>query len=472
MSFFKELFGLNDPVTEIQTFSDYITEEPLDVFYNNQKIGTIDKEVHIVDYTDTHDVMQTLPTTIYTIKYKQSDLDKLLDSYGVLNVTSYKVFNGSDIAIYTSQSPRHLPIKVELPIELSVNETDIKFSATHLIEISETTSNIIQYEISQDNLYDKLLDKFLDEQPLLEYLSVEETSMDDNKFTCVLSNSAKHEKAVYVNGKYYTNVNVNITVTNNTLHDADYPVKLLTELFSADDIYKYYTITNIKQDKQITANGSPVIDVTIELNYDTIDKTLSTIITTYTNFLEEQGYQIGDLKDSFLASYSEGYIKNSEIPGIQSTNETYFIDLYGAKRYDNPNDIWLLKKQYDENDGLELDTILDIAVEKLQNLNAVIENPYSFSSYSDNTMVDDNYVAAIELDSQNESDDKDNSEYNRTSSDFEDATESGSIIKSTDVTNETHTSELSESDIINDINSETDDTIEILSEKGKDSCQN
>ena len=132
----------------------------------------------------------------------------------------------------------------------------------------------------------------------------------------------------------------------------------------------------------------------------------------------------------------------------------------------------MLKKQYDENDGLELDTILDIAVEKLQNLNAVIENPYSFSSYSDNTMVDDNYVAAIELDSQNESDDKDNSEYNRTSSDFEDATESGSIIKSTDVTNETHTSELSESDIINDINSETDDTIEILSEKGKDSCQN
>ena len=43
MSFFKELFGLNDPVTEIQTFSDYITEVPLDVFYDNQKIGTIDQ---------------------------------------------------------------------------------------------------------------------------------------------------------------------------------------------------------------------------------------------------------------------------------------------------------------------------------------------------------------------------------------------------------------------------------------------
>lgn len=472
MSFFKELFGLNDPVTEIQTFSDYITEEPLDVFYNNQKIGTIDKEVHIVDYTDTHDVMQTLPTTIYTIKYKQSDLDKLLDSYGVLNVTSYKVFNGSDIAIYTSRPPRHLPIKVELPIELSVNETDIKFSATHLIEISETTSNIIQYEISQDNLYDKLLDKFLEEQPLLEYLSVEETSMDDNKFSCVLSNSAKHEKSVYVNGKYYTTVDVDITVTNNNLHDADYSVKRLTELFSADDIYKYYTITDIKQDNQITENGSPVIAVTTELNDDTIDTTLLTIITTYTDFLEEQGYQIGDLKESFLAAYSEGYIANSKVTGNQSTKETYFSDLYGAKRYDNPTDIWLLKKQYDENDGLELDAISDITVEKLQNLNAAIENPYSFSSYSDNTMVDDNYVAAIELDSQNESDDKDNSEYNRTSSDFEDATESGSIIKSTDVTNETHTSELSESDIINDINSETDDTIEILSEKGKDSCQN
>ncbi len=459
MSFFKELFGLNDPVTEIQTFSDYITEEPLDVFYDNQKIGTIDKEVHIVDYTDAHDVMQTLPTTIYTIKYKQSDLDKLLDGYGVLNITSYKVFNGSDIAIYTSRPPRHLPIKVELPIELSVNETDIKFSATHLIEISETTSNIIQYEISQDNLYDKLLDKFLNTQPLLEYLSVEETSMDDNKFTCVLSNSAKHEKAVYVNGKYYTNVDVDITVTNNTLHDADYPVKLLTELFSADDIYKYYNITNIEQDKQVTENGSPVITVTIELNYETIDKTLLTIITTYTDFLEEQGYQIGDLKDSFLAEYSEGYIKNSEVLGIQSTDETYFSDLYGAKRYDNPNDIWLLKKQYDENDGLELDAILDITVEKLQNLNAVIENPYSFSSYSDNTMVDDNYVAAIELDSQNESDTSNASE-------FVEASESNHITESTNVT-----SKSSESDIINDINSETDDTIDILSEKGKDNVK-
>lgn len=461
MSFFKELFGLNDSITEIQTFSDYITEEPLDVFYDNQKIGTIDKEVHIVDYTDVHDVMQTLPTTIYTIKYKQSDLDKLLDGYGVMNITSHKVFNGSDIAIYTSRPPRHLPIKVELPIELSVNETNIKFSATHLIEVSETTSNIIQYEISQDNLYDKLLDKFLEEQPLLEYLAVEETSMEDNQFTCVLSNGAKHEKAVYVNDKYYTNVDVDITVTNDNLHDADYPIKFLKELFSSDDIYKYYTITNIEQDKHITENGSPVIAVTTELNYDTIDTTLSTIITTYTDFLEEQGYQIGDLKDSFLASYSEGYIKNSEIPGIQSTNETYFIDLYGAKRYDNPNDIWLLKKQYDENDGLELEAISDITVEKLQNLNAAIENPYSFSSYSDNTMVDDNYVAAIEFDSQTESDDIDTSELVET-------VKSNSIIESTNATSETHTRESSESDIINDINSETDDTIEILSEKGND----
>lgn len=446
MSFFKELFGLNDPVLEHQTFSSYITEEPLDVFYDNQKIGTIDKEVQIVDYTDKHDVTQNLPTTVYTIKYKKSDLDDLLDGYGVKNVPVYKIFNGSDIAIYTSRPPRHLPIKVELPIELVVDNTKMKFSSTYLLEIGETTSNIIQYEISQDVLYDKLLDESLATQPLLEFLSVEETSMEDNTFTCVLSNHGTHEKAVYVNDKYYIDVNVDIAVNDNQLQDVDFSRQVLTEIFNADDIYKYYNITNINQNKSLSDKGLPVIDVTIDLNYDTIDSRLATIITTYTDFLESKGYQIGDLKGYFLAEYSEGYITDSKLP------DSDVEDITNTEATSLDNELMSLKQDYDKNDGLTVESVANITVDTLKELNAMIENPYAFSSYSTNDFIDNNYVAAIESVSQVES-----------VSESVNQSESESV---SDLTSESVSQ--SESDSETDLESETTDTIEILSEKGND----
>lgn len=458
MSFFKELFGLNDPVLEYQTFSDYMTEEPLDVFYNNQKIGTIDKEVQIVNYTDKYDIMQTLPTTVYTIKYKKSDLDKLLDGYGVKNVTAYKIFNGSDVAIYTTHPPRHVPIKVELPIKLVIDDTNIQFSSTYSLEISETTSNIIQYEISQDNLYDKLLDEFLESQPLLEFLSVEDTSMEDNTFTCVLSNHGTHEKSVYVNDKYYIDVDVDITVTDNKLHDADFSRKALTEIFNANDIYKYYNITKINQNKSLSDNGLPVIDVAININYDTIDSQLATIITTYTDFLESKGYQIGDLKGYFLAEYSEGYITDSKLP------ETSVENVTNIEATSLDNELMSLKQDYDENNGLTVESVANVTVDTLKELNEMIENPYSFSSYSTNDFIDDDYVAAIESESESA-----NQSASESVSESESESELASQSESESVYDSTSESiSQSESDSETDLESETADTIEILSEKGKD----
>lgn len=462
MSFLKELFGLNDPVLEYQTFSDYMTEEPLDVFYNNQKIGTIDKEVQIVDYTDKYDIMQTLPTTVYTIKYKKSDLDNLLESYGVKNVTAYKIFNGSDIAIYTSRPPRQTPITVELPIKLAVDDTNIQFSSTYSLEISETTSNIIQYEISQDILYDKLLDEFLATQPLLEFLSVEDTSMEDNTFTCVLANHGKHEKSVYVNDKYYIDVDVDITVTDNKLHDADFSRKALTEIFNANDIYKYYNITKINQNKSLSDKGLPVIDVAININYDTIDSQLATIITTYTDFLESKGYQIGDLKGYFLVEYSEGYITDSKLP--DSTVE----DITNTEDAVINNELMSLKQDYDENDGLAVESVANVTVGTLKELNEMIENPYSFSSYSTNVFIDDDYVATIESEAEYESANQlESASESVRESEFESELASQSESESVyDSTSESISQ--SESDSETDLESETVDTIEILSEKGKD----
>ena len=334
--------------TPYKTFSDYITDAPISVYFNNDKIGELNKYV---------DLITTENGFRYEIYYNQHELQKLLDSYGIGKINMFKIFNGVDVNMYAGRVPVSDTIVNRLPVRVNFEGLD-SVNIDYKVNIIETTSNYIIYDFDYDHILQTLdLEQY-------QWFNISDVSMDDDILVYHLSLKEYVTKPVLLDHLPAGELKVRLHIENGQVISDLYAYRDLLELVGDKLIRLCKRIKTVNPRHFSYGNKQEVILVTSEYDTTRFDAEELSLLTDFTLFL------------------INNYINVTDTHVYQ-----YLAEVEEAKKQSES-----INKTYDELDQLEKQ--LDEMIKPSQILDE-LEPVYNFETEHD--IVDESHVASYEV---------------------------------------------------------------------------
>lgn len=285
---FLDLFkAVEKPVkTEAyKNFGEYVSDQPLPVYYGENQLGTIPK---IVAFES--DELETR----YDISYSTAKLNELLEDYGVLNTPQTRVFNGSDLVIYPGKVPASPKVKVPLDMVVNIAGTDITLYASFDVVVIETNSSIIRYEFRHQDLLNKVIDKYGQQYPVFDYINKGDYKalFADNKFTIVIEPPKTRLKTVKLDGNEIGVIEIGLELLD-TFDMSDVSIDVQDVMDAFKDVinqleFKHRKVKEINLDCYGILDKHPHINIVSEFDYETIDPVLLEVTSLFYDYIKDQ----------------------------------------------------------------------------------------------------------------------------------------------------------------------------------------